>query len=804
MYISLNWLREYVDLPKKMDLAGLAELITIRSAEVEGIVNQGEAFEKMVIGKITKVKEHPDADKLRIVMVDVGGEKQVQIVCGGSNLEENMLVAVALPGAIVKWHGEEIIEMKVAKVRGMESHGMICAGEEIGLEAGGEKEIIDLSYLKTKPGTPLAKALGMDDTIIEFDNKALTHRPDLWGHRGIARELSAIMCMEFKDKKPRPALPRSGTSPRVKVKNLDLCRRYMAVIIKGVKVEESPEWLKRRLLATDHSIISNIVDATNYIMEEVGQPLHAFDLRKISGGITVRTAKKGEVMKTLDGEKRMLTEDMLLVADDKKALALAGVMGGEDSGIADDTVDILIESANFDPVSVRKTSVKLGLRTDSVQRFEKSLDPNQCEFAILRAVELILELCPSAKVAGAITDIASFETSEPLIPVNVATVNAKIGVHISPMDMADSLNKLGFEIQGKVKEDTKLFVVKVPSWRATKDVDIEDDIVEEIARMYGYENIPARVPDLPAKVPAQNIERKNKHDARGVLAKALGLMESYNYSFYGKQTIADFSLNEHEHLALKNTLSEEQSHMRTTLIPNLVGSLREATKFSKNPRLFEFGRVYLRKGKFMPDEQKHLAVAISLPKEENNSFSHIKGLLEQFAEIFNVEGLSIQKNETPADYMHPYQTASVILRGKNIGSIFTLHPLICEREDFDGKVACFELNFSSVSEARKLTKKYTAESKYPAIDFDISVLVDKKITVSELENAMKKSVPEILRRIELFDSYAGDKIETGKKSLAFRLTLQSNDRTLTGSDLENAQKSTWNALEKLGGKIRGK
>ncbi|MBU0981999.1 phenylalanine--tRNA ligase subunit beta [Patescibacteria group bacterium] len=805
MYISLDWLREYVDLPKKLNLGEFANLITIRSAEVEGIEDQQKAFEKMVVGRITKLKKHPDADLLRLTIVDIGDKKEVQIVCGGSNLKEDILVPVALPGAIVKWHGQEIVEMKIARVRGQESHGMICTAEEIGLPAAeDEREILDLSHLKTKPGTSLAKALNANDTIIEFDNKALTHRPDLWGHRGIAREIAAITGSKFTDKHPNPKIPQNGESPAITVKDSELCPRYMGVIIKGVRIGDSPEWLAKRLRATGHSVINNIVDVTNYVMEEIGQPLHAFDLKQISGGIVVRTAKKNEKIVTLDGETKILDENMLLIADKKKPLAVAGVMGGENSGIDEKTVDILIESANFDPVSVRQTSVRLGLRTDSVQRFEKSLDPLQCEIAIKLATKLILELCPEARVAGPIADIANFDTSEPLVPVDVKRVQTKIGVEVPPAEMGNYLEQLGFEVQGKLKENAQTFVVKVPSWRATKDVDIEDDIVEEIARMYGYEKIPAIVPALPAFVPKPNFERRHKHDTRAILAYALGLTEVYNYSFYSKQTVKDYGLNPNEHLHLKNYLSEEQSLLRTSLIPNLVRSLREAAKYEDMPHLFELGRVYIRKGRFMPEENKMLAAALLLPKTEKNPFTFIKGILEKYFEVFNIEGAQIQKNESPAPYMHPFQTASVVLRGKNIGSLFTLHPALTEEEDFDGRVACFEVNFSSMSKARQVGKKYEVQSVYPSIEFDVSVLLDKKVTVGELEKALKRALPDYLKKIKLFDSYEGDKIEKGKKSLAFRLTLQADDRTLENSDLVEAQRAAWETLEKLGGAVRGR
>lgn len=781
-------------MPADVDAKELGKLITVRTAEIDRVINEGESFANIVVGKIKEVKKHPDADMLRIAMTDIGGEV-VQIVCGGSNLEEEQLVAVALPGAIVKWHGEEVVEIKVSKVRGVESHGMICASEEIGLgKSGGEKEILNLNYTKAKAGTPLAEVLGKNDVIFEFDNKSLTHRPDLWGHLGIAREIAAITGWPFVEKKPKVKTPMEGKIPHIEVFDADLCPRYMGLVIKNVKVGRSPDWIQNRLLATGHSIFNNIVDVTNFVMEEVGQPLHAFDLREIEGGIIVRRAKKGETIVTLDGEEKKLDENILLIADHKKALAIAGVMGGKHSGIQDDTVDILIESANFDPSAVRQASIKVGLRTDAVQRFEKSLDPKYCKRAILRAAELILELCPDAEISGPYADVINYEDKETVVEVSTQKIRSKIGTEISAPEMANYLERLGFVVEGRFDESSQMLRVKVPSYRATKDIAFEDDIVEEIARMQGYENIPNIVPSLPAKAPRVNVQRKNEHEAREILAYSLKLSETYNYSFYSIRTIEKYGLKESDHIKLLNILSEDQTHMRVTLIPNLIASLAEAAKYEEAPALFEFGRTYKEIGKFMPEEKTTLAVA-KIIKED--SFANIKSALEEFLDVFGVEGAELIEAREEIPYAHPHQRAEIKLRGKSIGNIFVLHPSIQ-----DGKIAAFELDFEAVSNARNKNVVYKSGSRFPSIDFDISVLVDKKVAYAELEKALKKSVPGILQKIELFDIYEGEKIAADKKSLAFRLTLQAEDRTLSKEDLAKAQAASWDALEKIGGIVR--
>lgn len=796
MFVSLNWLREFVELPKDIDVSALAQLITIRTAEIDHVIDQSKELTGIIVAKVLEVKKHPDADKLIVAQVDAGKEK-LQVVCGGINVKEGMLVALALPGAIVKWHGGEVVEMKIAKVRDVESHGMICASEEIGLGDGPEKEIMDLSYLKVKAGTPLADALGRNDTVFEFDNKSLTHRPDLWGHLGIAREIGAITGYKFTEKKAKIEVPKKGSVPMVTVKNPKLCPRYMGLIIKGVKVGESPDWLKQRLQATGHSVISNIVDVTNYVMEEIGQPLHAFDLRNLEGGIVVRTAKKDEKIVTLDGEEKQLDPLVLVIADEKKALAIAGVMGGEHSGIHADTVDILIESANFDPTSVRLASIKAGLRTDSVQRFEKSLDPKYCKRALLRAAELILELCPGAELAGPFADVSNFETYEPVVEVDPERISKKIGVEISTAEMVKILESLKFE----VTREGKILSVKVPSFRATKDVDMEDDIVEEIARMHGYEKIPALVPDLPAKVPHENTERKNEHEIREIFAYALNFNEIYNYSFYSKKIISDFALDEKKHLRMLNALSEDQSHLRISLIPNLAESLHEAAKNEEFPALFEIGKTYSEGLEFMPVEKKVLS-AVALFKKEINAFGVMKGKLEEFFYIFGIENAEFIEAKNHAEYIHPHQCAEIKFRNKIIGKIFTLHPLLAEKLDFTDRIAAFELDLSALSAGKKTNIKFAPESKFPSIDFDVSVVIDRKTEVAALRAVIEKAAKPLLKTIELFDSYEGDKIEAGKKSLAFRITLQADDRTLTSADLEHAQHAVWNSLEKIGGHIR--
>lgn len=685
MLVSLEWLRDYVDIPEKINPGALANELTLKTAEVEGYLSEKDLYKNMVAGQVVSLRPHPGADKLRLADTSIGKET-VQIVCGGKNLREGMYVAVAKPGAKVKWHGGgDYVELEKAKIRGEESNGMICASNEIGIDNPdeGPEDIMDLTALKPEVGTPLAEVLGKTDVILEFDNKALTHRPDLWGHYGIAREIAAITNKKFKHLKPKIKIPVSSESVKVSVKNFDLCPRYCGLIINNVRVGESPEWIKRRLKATGHGVHNNIVDVTNYVMHELGQPMHAFDKGFIKGGIIVRTANSGEKMTTLDDKTRSLDSDILVIADNEKAVAIAGVMGGQNSEINENTTSIILESANFSGASVRRTSVKLGLRTDSVQRFEKSLDPFLAEAAIKRAAELILEICPNAVIAGPISDEKKFNEKPVKVDLNIKKVQSKIGVDIEPEEMKNILEKLEFEVEDLKKG---VFSVTVPSFRASKDIDIEDDLIEEIARMYGYENIAATLPKLPTRLPIENMERFKKHRLRELLSYGLNFDEVYNYSFYGDEEIKRCQMTEAGHLKLLNYLSEDQTHLRISLVPNLLKSLQLNLKNFDDVRIYEIGHTYKEIGQYYPLEQKEVAGAIMANAKGDAIFYEIKGVVETILKRFSVATANMVKGVKNVPYAHPVKAISYLSEtGQTVAKVFVLHPLVAKTHELEKK-----------------------------------------------------------------------------------------------------------------------
>lgn len=800
MYISLNWIKDFVDLDKKFKPQEMADLVTTRTAEVEGIEDLSKGYDNMVVGKIAKLETHPNADKLKVCHVDIGEKSTSQIVCGGTNLYEGMFVPVAKPGAYVKWHGEgDPVKLEKVKLRGVESSGMICAGEEIGLEATGDK-IVDLTEMGEKPGTPLGNLFANQDFAIEIDNKSLTHRPDLWGHYGMAREFAAIYGKKLKPLKLDVKFPDKGEQPDIKIEDFELCPRYCGVIIKNVKIEPSPKWMQQRLIAVGYRPISNIVDVTNYVMAELGQPLHAFDRSFIKGGIVVRRSKKGEKITTLDDVERKLTENMLVIADHEKPVALAGVMGGQNSEINDNTRDIIIESANFNSQNVRTTSTVLGLRTESVQRFEKSLDPFLAETAIKRTCELIMQLCPEAEIAGPIKDVNNGLPKPQTVKLDADTVSSKIGVDITPGKCADILKSLQFEVE----EKGKALTVTIPTWRATKDVDIEDDLIEEIVRMYGYENVPEKLPDLPIKVPMPNTERSLKHKARKILAYSYGMTEVYNYSFYGRDELNKCLMDESHHILLDNFLSADQTHLRASLVPNLLKNVRDNLRFYDSFRIFEVGRTYVDEDKYFPVEEKWFAAAVVLPKKAKvEPFYDAKAIVQSFLQQFSGLDAGIEESKNGPTYIHPTKSASITIDGEHIGGVFEVHPQVLKNWDIEAKVAMFEFNFTKLAALKQDFVKYKSLPKFPGLEIDVSVVIDRKRKVVEIQDAIREADQKLIERVNLFDIYQGENIEADKKALAFRILLQAENRTLTDDEMAKVQKRIFENLQKLGGVIRG-
>lgn len=809
MKISLNWIKDFVDVPDNYSGEELGKLITLKTAEVEEVIDQRAGLDKIVVGEVKKIGPHPDADKLQVCTV-FDGEGEHQVVCGAPNVYEGMKSPFAKIGAMVKWHGEgDLVEIKKAKVRGVESSGMLCAGEEIGVAMGSEDGIVDLKDFDCKAGDELADVIGFDDVIFDIDNKSLTHRPDLWGHYGFAREIASILNLELKPYEVSIDFPENGKSIDVEIQDSVISKRFCASTMSGIKVGESPDWMKQRLESVGVRSVNNIVDVTNYVMLEFGQPMHAYD-RNVVGTdkMIVRFAKDGEVMETIDHKERKLESGDITIENGEEVLTVAGVMGGAKSEINDGTVDVILEAAHWDPVLVRQCSVRLGLRTDSSARFEKSLDPEMCPVAVARAAELIKQICEGAELNSPLVDVGGWNFEPVEVVLKTEEVEKKVGIVIEEEEIVRILKSLGFEVEGQGE-----LKVTVPSWRATKDVDIKDDLVEEVARMYGYDQIPAIVPVLPTVLPMENRERVLKHMARRYFANILGYVETMTYSFYGKEDLEAALLKEAGHLQIENYLSEDQTHMRVSVVPNLLKCVGRNDLQGGELKMFEVGRTYLDEGDFFPLEEKWIVGVVVRPKENRGVgeevFYEAKTDLEFFLEKFRAPSYKVKKSKEVLSYAHPSRSADLISKKKVLARVFELHPKVSQNFDLDDyEVGVFEINFTQLVALGQEDMKYQSVSKFPGIEFDVSVVIDKSVKVGELERLIlevgeRKDIDFEISKVELFDIYQGENIAEGKKALAFRVGLQSHERTLTSDDMSKVQERVFEGMRSKGGEIRG-
>ncbi len=763
MNVSLNWLKEYVNIKNKITPKEIGELLTLHTVEVEGLKRLGENLNKIIVGKIEKLKAHSNADKLKIAIVS-DGYKNFQVVCGGSNLYEGMLVAFAKVGAKVKWHGEgELVELESVKLRGEKSEGMICASSEIGLEnlfsASDEREVVDLKG-NFKVGENLALVLNLDDIVYDIDNKSMTHRPDLWSHYGIARELAVLMNSDLKQINiDEIKVSDKENKIDVKVEDKKLCPRYMAVAIEGIKIKPSSEKIQKRLIACGMRPINNIVDISNYVMLEIGQPTHAFDADKLGNKIIIKKAKLGDKITTLDGEERKLDDEMLLITDGKAPIAIAGVMGGGNSEIDNNTTSIILESANFNAVSIRKTSQKLSLRTESSQRYEKSLDPNLCELAIKRIITLIKESCPQVKVCSKLVDVKNFKLFNSEIKLDINWLNQKIGVDISKGEIIEILKKLGFEVRG-----SKVLKVKVPSWRATKDISIPEDLIEEVARIYGYKNIKPQMPLASIRPPEINETREFINKIKDLLASA-GMTEVYNYSFVNKEQLQRIGIDSSKHIKLANPLTREHTLLRRSLIPNLLNNIVTNQRNYDEIKLFEIGNVF-----FSAKEQSPKLGLVYARKEsekeikqnyKNSNYFKLKGMVDYLFSNFGIEG-SYEIKEVGDN------------EKKNIG--IKTNAVFCELDIEDLFIACKKAGI----------KKYKPKNKFPFVYRDIAFVLDEKILYNDIRNEIL-AVDKLIKDVELFDLYLGEKLGEGKKNMAFHIAFLDENKTLSGDEVDKVQ-----------------
>jgi phenylalanyl-tRNA synthetase beta chain len=750
---------------------------------VEEVVNLGEKFKGVVVGEVLSKKKHPDADRLSLAEVNIGSKK-LRIVCGASNLEEGQKVPVALVGSELP-NGMKI---EKAEIRGEASEGMICSEKELGLAQESEGIMV---LEDAKAGEKFSDYLGMDDCILDIDNKSLTHRADLFSHIGLARELSAMMNLKLNLPKLKKIRPDRNNKVSVEVKDRKLCPRYMAVTLDNVRIGESPKWIQARLAACGMRPINNIVDITNYVMLEYGQPLHAFSADKIEGkkedekNIIVRQARKGETLVTIDGKKRELDSPMLVIADSKKPIAVAGVMGGNNSEVEEKTKSIILESANFEKNSVRKTAQKLGLHTDAATRFEKGLSLEHPEVAIQRAVELF-EKHAGAKVSGGVSDTLGKKLKQIKIKLNLNYAMRLIGIEIPKKKIVKILKSLEF----KVKERKEQLEVLVPLFRT--DIFTQEDLIEEIARVYGYGNIKPQ--EIIGKLePVDELPEMYWGRKIAEYLEGAGFSESYNYSFYGEKLLKKCMLTANDHLIVENAQSSDLGYLRTTLLPRLMDNaalnFRNFDKF----KIFEIGHVYFEATTGSvggPIECKSLSGIVV--GNENQVFYEAKGALEFLLEKLGIE-YQIEPLERSGDceYWNMYEEGKSIQikSGKDLlGTCSVCDQRVVKNYDIKNKkIAFFNLSMVQLVKKAEKDKMFKPLPKYPLVTLDLAFVLDKNIPVKQVENLLYENGKPLLRSTELFDIYEGKNLEEGKKSLAFHLTYRSDEKTLTDKEVEEVQ-----------------
>ncbi|SHE91528.1 phenylalanine--tRNA ligase subunit beta [Caloramator proteoclasticus] len=786
MKVPFNWLLEYVDLDK--DINEVAEKLTLTGSKVEEVIEKGKEIDKVVTGKIIKTEKHPNADKLTVCQVDVKDEV-IQIVTGADNIKEGDIIPVALHGSTLPGG----VKIKKGKLRGVESNGMLCSEAELGLADEDSVHGIMILDENTPIGVDIKEILGLNGGVIDFE--ITSNRADCFSVYGIARETAASFGCELKklDLTFNENSENIEDFLKVEVKT-PLCRRYMAKMIKNIKVGPSPEWMQAKLQEAGVRPINNVVDITNYVMLELGQPMHAFDYENIEGKKIVVKMAEDERFTTLDGVERQLDSSMITINDAQKTIAIAGVMGGQNSEVTEETNTIILECASFDGVTTRLTSKRLGLRTEASSRFEKDLDPNLVETALKRACHLF-ETLKVGEVVGGVIDCYEQKLEPHYVKVSPKWVNDFLGTDIVVQDMVTMLQRLDMEVE--VKDE---LIIKVPTFR--QDVKIKEDVAEEIARLYGYDVIPTQ------KIVGEAVEAEMTKEQKLIEAVkrtmvSSGLYETLTYSFFSPKVFDKINLSYDSELrnvvTISNPLGEDFSVMRTTLIPSMLEVMqRNILRDNKEVGLFDIGKVYLNVGKELPDERYKLCVAIA----GDVDFFNLKGIVENLINVLSVDKAEFER-ETENSIFHPGRCAKLLVRKRYAGVLGEVHPDVLENYDLETRVYIAEIDLATLFEAAKMEKKYKPLPKYPAVLRDIALLVKDEVEVKKIEDIMLKQGKGIIEEIKLFDVYKGKQIPEGFKSVAYSIIYRAEDRTLTDEEINKVHNAIVKELEeRLEAKLR--
>ncbi|MEE0203258.1 phenylalanine--tRNA ligase subunit beta [Faecalicatena contorta] len=804
MNTSLSWIKAYVP---DLDVTAqeYTDAMTLSGTKVEGYEVLDADLDKIVIGQIDKIERHPDADKLIVCQVNVGNQ-MLQIVTGADNVREGDKVPIVLDGGRVAGghDGSKTpggIKIKKGKLRGVESCGMMCSIEELGstkeMYPDAPESGIYILPEDAEIGASAVEALGLNDVVFEYE--VTSNRVDCYSVIGIAREAAATFRREFHP----PVVKETGNEEdvndyiKVSVENTDLCPRYCARVVKNIKIGPSPEWMQRRLASVGIRPINNLVDITNYVMEEYGQPMHAYDLDTIAGRqIVVKTAQDGDKFTTLDGQERKLDKEVLMICDGEKEIGIAGIMGGENSMITDNVQTMLFEAACFDGVNIRKSSKRVGLRTDASGKFEKGLDPNNAKAAIDRACQLVEEMGAGEAVGGTV-DVYG-KVKEPVrVPFDAAKINALLGTEITEAEMLGYFEKIGLEYDAAAKE------VIAPTFR--HDLFCLADLAEEVARFYGYDNIPTTLPSGEATAGKLSFKLKVEEVARDI-AEFCGFSQGMSYSFESPKVFDKLLLPADSVLRntveIMNPLGEDYSVMRTTSLNGMLTSL--ATNYNrrnKDVRLYELGNIYLPKQlplTELPEER----MQFTLGMYGNGDFFSMKGVVEEFFEKIGMKQKETYDPNAGKPYLHPGRQANIIYEGRVVGYLGEVHPDVADHYGIGERAYVAVIDMPEILEYATFDRKYNGIAKYPAVTRDISMVVPKNILAGQIEEVIETKGGSYLERYALFDLYEGAQIKPGFKSIAYSIVFRAKDKTLEESDVAVAMKKILSALEEMGIELR--
>ena len=811
MKVSLNWIRDYVQLPADADLKKLAYDLTMSTVEVEDATDLGASFHDMVVGVINTIEQHPNADKLKVCKTDIGGRVE-DIVCGGSNLREGMKVAVALPGAMCKWHGEgDLVEIKKSKLRGVDSYGMICGAVEIGLAdlfpTKEEAHILDLSDFDAPAGTPLADALDLNDIILEIDNKSMTNRPDLWGHYGIAREIAALYDLPMTQFPHFDRNVENTSGFHVTVEDAERCPRYLSAQIEGLYVKPAPYQMQNRIWKVGMRPINALVDITNYVMLATGQPTHAFDSDHIAGHVIVRRAGEGEKLLLLNGKELALSSDDLVIADDAGVVGLAGVMGGAKDSILPDTSKVILEVANFDAKGIRRTALRYDNRTEASARYEKAIDPERCDQAFDLSMQLFSDLYPEMKVTG-LVDQYPQHLKQAEIDVALSWLERRLGKRLPPEEIKHKMELLGY---GITFNGDNMHVV-VPTWRSTGDVSIQADIMEEVARMYGYENFEAEPITTTFDGAINQLDKDLERRIKEYLAIRCGMQEIFTYPWMEEQFVNAVLQSTDGILSLSTPPSPAERFVRSSLLPNLCKAVVKNERYFNEFSIFETAQVFRDENytspyderEKLPSQRKNVAGAFATTgKDITALFRKAKGVVEMMARYVHMEALTFRQAEKPV-WADNVVWLNIYRGDEKVGDLALLAKKVsmaCGIKNMN--VMLFQLDQDSLVPLKSRTNTFTHLAEYPMTDYDISLLVDGSVQWKDVAQTVRGIKSELLHGASFVDEYRGKQVPAGKKSLTLRLAIGSKEKTLTSAEIEEVASGVLNKIAKrFGAELR--